>query len=319
MAGGKNAQNLFQRAALFNPARIWTDKDDYVPGEDVILSGSGWKANENVYLYAVDDTTAAWTYGTTVTADASGGFIIDPLFVVELVQAGASFSVSSVGAQSAMQADVDFTDSFFASLAVAPATQSTTAGTAANPTYTITANFNANPTGSTTVGFSIAFTGGTPAGVTTTFSPTSVTQASGAGNQTSTLTINTSAGTPAGTYNFTVTGTVTSGNGPNRNASGTLVVQQAPAITSANTTTFTVNSAGTFTATATGVPAPTFSETGALPSGVTFTSGGVLSGTPAFGTAGNYLITITASNGVSPNATQNFTLLVVRFSRRLAI
>ena len=37
---------------------------------------------------------------------------------------------------------------------------------------------------------------------------------------------------------------------------------------------------------------------------------GVLSGTPAAGTHGNYPLTITASNGVSPNATQNFTLTV---------
>src|SRR5437667_4929669 len=39
VAGGLNAQNLFQGAALFNPARIWTDKDDYLPGDNVILSG----------------------------------------------------------------------------------------------------------------------------------------------------------------------------------------------------------------------------------------------------------------------------------------
>ncbi len=38
--------------------------------------------------------------------------------------------------------------------------------------------------------------------------------------------------------------------------------------TSANSTTFTQGSAGTFTATATGFPAPTFNETGALPAGV---------------------------------------------------
>jgi len=110
VAGGKNAQNLFMGAALFNPARIWTDKDDYSPGDNVILSGSGWKANENVYLYAVDDETQAWTYGSTVAADANGGFVVNPYFVVQLVQAGANLSVSAIGAQSAMQADVKFTD-----------------------------------------------------------------------------------------------------------------------------------------------------------------------------------------------------------------
>ena len=61
---------------------------------------------------------------------------------------------------------------------------------------------------------------------------------------------------------------------------------------------------------ATGFPAPTFTETGALPSGVTLSSAGVLSGTPALGTVGTYPITITAANGVGSNATQNFTLTV---------
>src|SRR5436309_3238387 len=108
VAGGVNAQNLSVNPALFNAARIWTDKDDYLPGDNVILSGSGWKPNENVYLYAVDDTTDAWTYGSTVTADANGGFVVAPYFIVQLVQQGAHFSVTAVGAQSAMQADVKF-------------------------------------------------------------------------------------------------------------------------------------------------------------------------------------------------------------------
>src|SRR5213075_1995137 len=120
VAGGVNAQNLSVNPALFNAARIWTDKDDYVPGDQVILSGSGWKPNENVYLYAVDDTTDAWTYGSTVTADANGGFVVDPYFIVQLVQEGAHFSVNAVGAQSAMQADVKFTDANLGTVTVAP-------------------------------------------------------------------------------------------------------------------------------------------------------------------------------------------------------
>jgi large repetitive protein len=63
---------------------------------------------------------------------------------------------------------------------------------------------------------------------------------------------------------------------------------------------------------------PTLSETGTLPSGVTFADNGngtgTLSGTPAAGTGGVYHVTFTASNGVSPNATQNFTLTVKDFS-----
>src|SRR5208337_444333 len=88
-------------------------------------------------------------------------------------------------------------------------------------------------------------------------------------------------------------------------------VNQAPAITSANNTTFTVGTLGSFTVTATGYPAPTFGETGSLPSLVTLNATtGALSGTPADGTAGTYPITITASNGVGSDATQSFTLTV---------
>ena len=83
----------------------------------------------------------------------------------------------------------------------------------------------------------------------------------------------------------------------------------APAITSANHTTFTQGSAGTFTVTATGSPTPTLAESGTLPTGVTFTPGtGVLAGTPT--QSGTFPITITATNGVGSPATQAFTLTV---------
>ena len=63
--------------------------------------------------------------------------------------------------------------------------------------------------------------------------------------------------------------------------------------------------------TATGTPTPTLSESGALPGGVTFNAAtGVLSGTPAAGTAGTYTLTFRADNGVGPNVTQSFTLVV---------
>ena len=69
--------------------------------------------------------------------------------------------------------------------------------------------------------------------------------------------------------------------------------------------------AGSFTVTTAGVPAPTVTESGALPAGVTFNSTtGILSGTPAAGTQGNYAITFTAHNGIGTDATQNFTLVV---------
>ena len=111
VAGGENAQHQpILQVATFNPARIWTDKDDYQPDDPVILSGSGWKPNENVYLYAVDNETEAWTYESTIAADANGGFVDSPYFIVELRHLGVQFHVTALGAQSTMQAAVDFTD-----------------------------------------------------------------------------------------------------------------------------------------------------------------------------------------------------------------
>jgi hypothetical protein len=116
-----------------------------------------------------------------------------------------------------------------------------------------------------------------------------------------------------GTYVITIT--ASNGVLPNATQQFTLTVDQAPAITSTSTTTFTVGTNGSFQVAATGFPAAAFSETGALPSDVTLSPSGSLSGTPAAGTAGSYPITITASNGVGSNATQTFTLKVVTASQ----
>ena len=90
--------------------------------------------------------------------------------------------------------------------------------------------------------------------------------------------------------------------------------QTSPTITSANTASLTAGSAGSFTITTVGTPTPFLTETGPLPSGVTFVNNGngtaTLSGTPAAGTAGSYALTITASNGVGTPATQTLTLTV---------
>jgi hypothetical protein len=114
-------------------------------------------------------------------------------------------------------------------------------------------------------------------------------------------------GTPSVTGSFPITFTASNGVLPNATQSFTLTVASVPVITSATSTTFTVGTPGTFTPTATGSPAPTITETGPLPGGVTFT-GGSLTGTPTQG--GVYPITFTASNGAVPSATQNFTLTV---------
>jgi DNA-binding beta-propeller fold protein YncE len=117
---------------------------------------------------------------------------------------------------------------------------------------------------------------------------------------------------PAGSGgSYTVTVTAANGIAPSDSVTFTLTVEQAPAITSADRTTFTTGVAGSFTMTATGYYPPEFSETGPLPNGLTLTVLGVLSGTPAAGTAGSYPITVTATNELGP-VTQAFTLTVAQ-------
>jgi YVTN family beta-propeller protein len=91
-----------------------------------------------------------------------------------------------------------------------------------------------------------------------------------------------------------------------------VTANQPPTITSANLTTFQGGVAGSFTVTTTGSPTPSISESGVLPSGVVFQDNGdgtgTVSGMPNAG--GTFPIAFTAQNGVSPNATQNFTLTV---------
>jgi sugar lactone lactonase YvrE len=95
----------------------------------------------------------------------------------------------------------------------------------------------------------------------------------------------------------------------------------AAAITSANAATFAFGNAGTFIVTSVGNPTPTLAAVGTLPVGVNFTDNGdgtaTLSGTPGDRSVGSYPITITASNGFSPDQTQNLVLTVAKASQTI--
>ncbi|MGA2175740.1 MAG: LamG-like jellyroll fold domain-containing protein, partial [Verrucomicrobiota bacterium] len=93
------------------------------------------------------------------------------------------------------------------------------------------------------------------------------------------------------------------------------ITQGCPiAITSANNATFPTSLSNSFTFIAVDVPAPTFTTSSPLPAGVSLSPAGVLSGVPPEGSGGIYPLAIVAGNGISPNATQNFTLNVIERS-----
>ena len=164
--------------------------------------------------------------------------------------------------------------------------------------------------------------GGTPTFVAT-YSPFVLGQDSGVLGGTLAFATTTSSNSDVGTYPNAVTPSgLTSTNYAISFAKGDMVVtpgiSQAPAIASANSTTFAAGAAATFTIATTGAPTAAISETGVLPAGVTLTDNGdgtaTLASTSATA-AGVYQFTIDASNGVGPDATQAFTLTVAAASQ----
>lgn len=130
------------------------------------------------------------------------------------------------------------------------------------------------------------------------------------GNGTATIAGTTTA-TAAGSYPITIV--ANNGISPEATQQFTLNIGGAPAITSASSATWAVGSTQSFTVTTSGYPASTLTESGTLPTGVTFTDNGngtaTLAGTPT--SAGSFPLTFSASNGLSPNATQAFVLTVL--------
>jgi large repetitive protein len=186
-------------------------------------------------------------------------------------------------------------------------------GVTPNATQAFTLTVNQAP--AITSANSVGFASGVQSTFTVTASAFPAPTFSETGQLPAGITFNTTTGVLSGTTSaqgsFSIVFGASNGIGANASQNFTLIVGVAPAITSGNSVTFTVGTLGTFTVTATGSPVPTFSEAGALPTGVTLNATtGVLSGTPAVGTGGSYAITLTAQNSVPPNATQSFTLTV---------
>ncbi len=89
----------------------------------------------------------------------------------------------------------------------------------------------------------------------------------------------------------------------------------APKITSPSSLTVHPGTKVSFTITTTGTPVPGLLASGQLPGGMTFTAGGngtaTIAGTPSQGSTGTYNLDVTASNGVTPDASQTLTISVV--------
>jgi hypothetical protein len=171
------------------------------------------------------------------------------------------------------------------------------------------ATFEAGQPGSVTIvaqgppAPTLSLSGGTPpAGVT--FAPGS----DGSG---------TLAGTPGVDSGGLYTLEITAANGvpPDAVEDFSLTVEQAVAITSAPEATFTVASPGEVPLSAEGYPPPSLSLGGSLPAGLSFSDGGdgtgILAGTPAPGSGGEYALEFTAGNEIAAPVSQPLTVTVL--------
>jgi hypothetical protein len=137
-----------------------------------------------------------------------------------------------------------------------------------------------------------------------------------AGNGDGTATIS---GIPARTALGPYTVTLTARNKAGKaTQSFTLTVWKAPVIAKVPATTATIGTPMDLAITATGYDRPVLTETGTLPSGLSFTSIGngqaAITGTPAKGTVGRRAITITAANPLGTTS-RTFILTVRRLAR----
>jgi len=130
------------------------------------------------------------------------------------------------------------------------------------------------------------------------------------------MTINSTTGliewTPSVVGNFDVTVNASNGVSPDASQSFTINVQSsttfAPTITSTSITTGTVGQLYTYDVDTDGNPTPTYSLS-TSPSGMTINStSGLIEWTPS--AVGDFDVTVNASNGVSPDATQSFSITV---------
>ena len=276
-------------------------------------NGVGTDATQNFTL-AINQAPAITSASSTAfTVGSAGsfpvtatGFPTPTLSETGVLPTGVTFNASTgtLGGTPAAGTGGTYSLSFKASNGI---------GTDATQSFTLTVN----QAPAITSGDNTTFTVGTAGSFTLTATGFPTPTLSKTGTLPSGVTFNEATGVLSGTPaanmggNYTLTFTASNGEPPDATQSFTLTVNQTPAITSTDNTTFTVGTAGSFTVTATGFPTPTLSETGTLPSGVTFNaSTGVLSGTPGSNAGGTYSITFTAANGASPDSSQNFVLTV---------
>jgi putative Ig domain-containing protein len=121
-------------------ASIITDKDDYLPGDTVHITGTNWTPGEAVHIVLTEDPQTHDPVAWDVVADSAGKFT-DVMYLVADHDLGVTFTLTATGAVSGSSATAMFTDG---SVTAAPITiensTCTTGQTAFAPGETVCAS-----------------------------------------------------------------------------------------------------------------------------------------------------------------------------------
>jgi hypothetical protein len=234
---------------------IQSDLDDYPPGGLVTLTGADWQPGESVHISVNDDWGSSWSRSVDVVAGSDGNFADQfnlPNWFV------AQYSVVATGAYSGV-ARASFTDSNPQSVSVGTPTSAAVVQGSTAVYGNVTVRVGGNASSCTlTLGTSVL-----PSGATAVFGTNPLTMTTA--DVVTAFAVTTSGSTPTGTYSFTVTasrGSNCQGNTALASDPVTLIVN-APActapgvITNPSSQNVVYGSGATFSASATGSPAPT--------------------------------------------------------------
>src|SRR5438046_683137 len=100
---------LAPRALRASAATVATDKADYAPGENVVITGSGWEPGETVVLILHEDPELDPDLRLTAFADSNGDFT-NTDFTVDVFDIGVTFTLTATGLSSGQTAETTFTD-----------------------------------------------------------------------------------------------------------------------------------------------------------------------------------------------------------------
>jgi len=99
--------------SVFAQATVQTDKADYLPGELVIITGAGWMADETITLNIEHLVFTAHPAETWTTTASSPGLLFDASYIIDPWDLGETFLLTATGQTSGYVATTTFTDGDF--------------------------------------------------------------------------------------------------------------------------------------------------------------------------------------------------------------